>query len=138
MPPVRSDKVRAVRTSSKQDAPSASGSTPDDWVWSALDIARRAAMADDLEHVPSIKAIAEIFTRMLERLQVSLTTCSARVTCSLAVTSSKGMKKHTKDEFYVITNEIGSLIGSVLRYAREHESASEKYKGVCNDLLQSV
>jgi hypothetical protein len=44
--------------------------TPVDWEWNALDIARRAAKADDLEHVPSIKGIADIFTRMLEQLQV--------------------------------------------------------------------
>ncbi len=73
--------LRAVLT--KRDAPSASGSAPDDWVLSALDIARRAAiMADDLEHVPSIKGIADIFTQMLERLQVSLTSCSACVMSS--------------------------------------------------------
>jgi hypothetical protein len=83
MPLIRIDKFLAARTSSHRDTPSAtsaaSGSAPEDWVWSALDIARRAAMADDLEHVPSIKGIAEIFTRMLEWLQVSLETCSACV-----------------------------------------------------------
>jgi hypothetical protein len=84
MPPVRSDKVSTV-TSSKREAPSASGTTPDDWIWSALDIARRAVMADDLEHIPSIKGIADIFTQILERLQVSLTICSACVTCSLII-----------------------------------------------------
>ena len=41
-----------------------------DWVWNALDVARRAANADDLEHVPSIKGVADIFTQMLEQLQV--------------------------------------------------------------------
>ena len=83
MPPPRSEKVRAVRTSSKPSATSAaSGLAPDDWIWNALDIARRAAMADDLEHVPSIKAIADIFTRMLERLQVGFTSCSERLMCS--------------------------------------------------------
>ncbi|KAF8333687.1 hypothetical protein F5887DRAFT_1259560 [Amanita rubescens] len=119
MPPV--SKVRATRTSSKRDTPSAtsatSGSAPDDWFWSALDIARRAAMADDLEHVPSIKGIAEIFTRMLERLQ--------------------GMKKD-RDKFYVITDEIGSLIESVVLYARERESASERYRRMCDNFLRTI
>ena len=54
MCPVRSDKVKAVRISSKRSMPSvapvASGSTPADWLQSALDIARWAAMADDLAH----------------------------------------------------------------------------------------
>ena len=57
-------------------------SAPEDWVLGALVIARRAVMADDLEHVPSIKGIADIFTRMLKQLQVSLTSCWARVMCS--------------------------------------------------------
>ena len=42
------------------------------------------------------------------------------------------------DEFRVITNEIGSLIESVVQYAREHNPVSERYKRVCNDFLRSV
>jgi len=66
-----------MRISSKRSVssttPAGSGSAPaDQWIWSALYIARCAAMADDLAHVPSIKGIADIFTQMLERLQVSL------------------------------------------------------------------
>ncbi|KAF8333691.1 hypothetical protein F5887DRAFT_1259629 [Amanita rubescens] len=91
--------------------------TPSDWVLSALDIARRAAMADDLEHVPSIKGIADTFTRMLERLQ--------------------GIEKN-RDDFCVISNEIGSLIESVVRYARENKPVSEKYKVVCDEFLSTI
>ena len=63
------------RTSSA--TPPGSRSTPTDgkcdWVRSALDIATRMAVADDLAQIPSVKGIAGIFTQMLERLQVSFT-----------------------------------------------------------------
>ena len=45
-------------------------SPTDDWVWNALSVARRAAMAEDLAYHPSIPRIANIFTQMLEQLQV--------------------------------------------------------------------
>ena len=57
-------KLIAIRIFSSRSAPA-------DLVWNALDIARRAAMTDDLAHVPSIAQIANIFTKMLEQLQVN-------------------------------------------------------------------
>jgi hypothetical protein len=63
--------ARAVRISSNRNASSATAQESSaEWLWSALDIARQAAMSDDLLHVPSITSIAEIFTQMLEQLQV--------------------------------------------------------------------
>ncbi|KAF8335620.1 hypothetical protein F5887DRAFT_1161501 [Amanita rubescens] len=49
MPPIRSDKVKAVRISSDRGTPSARPA--DDWIWSALDTARNAAMINDLARV---------------------------------------------------------------------------------------
>ncbi|KAF8329630.1 hypothetical protein F5887DRAFT_114713 [Amanita rubescens] len=122
MPPIRDDKVKAVRISSDCGTPSArpavSDSSPgDDWIWSALDTVRNAAMTNNLAHIPSIKDIADVFTRMLERLHA--------------------MKKN-RDDFCAITNEIASLIESVVRYAREHDPVCERFKGVCDDFLTTI
>jgi hypothetical protein len=63
--------IRIFSRRSPLTTPLESQSAPVDWVWNALDIARRAAMADDLAHVPSITRIANIFTEMIEQLQVN-------------------------------------------------------------------
>jgi len=63
----------------------------------------------------------------------SVTSCSARV----CTHSSKGIKKN-RDDFCVISNEIRSLIESVVRYAREHKPVSERYTMVCDEFLSSV
>ncbi len=94
MPPVRSDKVKAVRISSDLCTPSArpavSESSPgDDWIWSALDIARNVAMANDLAHIPSIKGIADVFTRMLKRLHVNWITALCKLGCSFSTGNEK-------------------------------------------------
>ncbi|KAF8674792.1 hypothetical protein AX14_005249 [Amanita brunnescens Koide BX004] len=116
MPPTRSDKVKAVRIPSAR--PTGSASSPsDDWIWTALDTARNAAMTNELARIPSIKAIADVFTRMLECLHA--------------------MKKN-RDDFCVITNEIASLIESVVKYAREHDPVCERYKGVCDNFLSTI
>ena len=63
--------IRIFSKRSPSTTPLESQSAPVDWVWSALDIAEQAAMAEDLAQVPSIAKIASIFSQMLERLQVS-------------------------------------------------------------------
>jgi hypothetical protein len=60
-------KVKAIRISSPSVAPAATAQEPGaDWLQNALDIARRAAMAD----FQSIEDIADIFTQMLAQLEV--------------------------------------------------------------------
>ncbi|KAF8340906.1 hypothetical protein F5887DRAFT_919344 [Amanita rubescens] len=116
-----SRRVKAVRTRSskriRRTTPSTSLASPADWVWSALHIARRAAMADDIAHIPCIQDMANIFTRMLEQLQEMT---------------------RNMDDFEVITNEIGVLIESVVQYAREREPMSQRFVGVCNGILSSI
>ncbi len=38
----------------------------------------------------------------------------------------------------MITNEIGSLIESVIRYAKDHNPVSDRYKRVCDEFLSLV
>ncbi|KAF8340905.1 hypothetical protein F5887DRAFT_919343 [Amanita rubescens] len=119
MSPTR--RVKAVRTRSskriRRTTPSTSLASPADWVWSALHIARRAAMADDIAHIPCIQDIANIFQGMLKQLQEMT---------------------RNMDDFEVITNEIGVLIESVVQYAREHKPASQRFVKVCDDILSTI
>ncbi|KAF8332164.1 hypothetical protein F5887DRAFT_1080998 [Amanita rubescens] len=113
MPPIRSDKVKAVRIVAEE-----SESSPnDDWIWSALDTAINAVTTNNLAHIPSVKRIADVFTRMLERLHAI---------------------KRNRDDFCAITNEIASLIELAVRYAREHDPVCERFKGVCDNFLTTV
>jgi hypothetical protein len=45
--------------------------TPDDWVMHAMDTARLAATAEDLTNNPSIRNVGNVFTQMLQQLQVN-------------------------------------------------------------------
>ena len=49
---------------------------------------------------------------------------------------SRKETKSNRAEFYEITNEIGSLIESVVRHGREREATSERYKKACDDFLR--
>jgi len=49
----------------------------------------------------------------------------------------QGMERN-RDDFYVITCEIGSLIDSVIQYGRNREAMSDGYKRVCSDFLRRV
>jgi hypothetical protein len=44
------------------------------------------------------------------------------------------MKKN-KEDFKAIVTEIGSLIESVVHYARQSESTPERFMQVCDDFL---
>lgn len=120
-------KLIAIRISSKRSAPSTtpagSGSTPaDQWVWSALDIARLAAMADDLAHVPSIKGSADIFTQMLERLQVSLVGCSACVTVLILERKRKVIEPsftRSPTRLVALSSQLFGMGGSARRHPRD-------------------
>ena len=86
-------KVKAIRISSKRTAPAATAREPTtDWLRAALDIARRAAMADDLVHVPSIKDIADIFTQMLAQLEVRFIFLSKKL-CSIPAGNRKRQRQ---------------------------------------------
>ncbi len=49
--------------------------------------------------------------------------------------SLQGMKSN-RVEFYLITNEMGNLIESIVRHGREREATCERYKRVCDDFLR--
>lgn len=49
--------------------------------------------------------------------------------------SQQGMKK-SRDDFYVITNEIGGLIELTVQYARERKPTSQRFVAVCGDFLR--
>lgn len=68
---------------------------------------------------------------MLERLHVN-----GSLLCARWYAHSPQAMKRNKDDFCAITNEIASLIESVLQYARERDSVCERYKGVCDNFLR--
>ena len=43
---------------------------------------------------------------------------------------------NNRDNFHEVTNETGSLLESVVRYAREHEPTSEGFIRICNEFLR--
>ncbi len=88
-------------------------------------------MADHLAHVPSIKASANIFTRMLEQLQVSFIVRSAANHAYFR----QGIGKN-KHEFRDLTNDIASLLHLVVRCASERDTVSVRYEGVYNEFLR--
>lgn len=118
-------KLIAIRIFSSRSAPA-------DSVWNALDSARRAAMTDDLAHVPSIARIANVFTKMLEQLQVNLL---FRLRSSSH--SRQGMKRNRND-FYEITNEIGKLMESIVQYAKQHGTTSQRFTELCDGFLRWI
>ena len=87
-------------------------------------------MTDDLAHVPSIARIANVFTKMLEQLQVNLL---FRLRSSSH--SRQGIKRNRND-FYEITNEIGKLMESIVQYAKQHDTTSQRFTELCDGFLR--
>ncbi|KAF8712423.1 hypothetical protein AX14_013109 [Amanita brunnescens Koide BX004] len=117
MPPVR---VRLFKRSSLAAAASPAGpqSIPDDWIRHAMaSNARLAATAGVHPPSSSIGDIASTFTQMLIHLLDM---------------------NENRDDFYQIMKDIGSLIESTVRHAREYDAMSQEFVKVCNDFLTTI
>lgn len=46
--------------------------------------------------------------------------------------------KRNRNDFEEITNEIGNLMESIIQYAKQHETVSQRFAGLCDGFLRCI